>query len=74
MKKYMCTLLLWFACCYLGLHDGYLTLWETNDTTKKIVFPYHISMYPPLDAELLSKGIPIASQTHMSQCLEDYMS
>ena len=74
MKKLACILLLWLFSCYLGLHEGYLTLWQTDDPTQKTVFPYHISMYPPADADLLAKGIPIESRSDLAQRLEDYMS
>ena len=59
---------------YLGLHNGYLALWKDNSNEPVRIYPYHISLYPKLDKELLEKGVPIASESEFSQRIEDYLS
>ena len=59
---------------YLGLHNGYLALWKDDSSKPVRIYPYHISLYPKMDKELLKKGVPIASEAEFSQRMEDYLS
>lgn len=65
---------LYILSLYLGLHNGYLALWDTNSNQPEQVFPYHISLYPEIDKNLLEKGIPISTQPELNKLLEDYLS
>ena len=59
---------------YLGLQNGYLCLWHENCKDPVRVYPYHISLYPQTDKELLEKGITITSEAEFSKRIEDYLS
>ena len=59
---------------YLGLQDGYLALWKNSCSEPLQVYPFHISIYPKMDKELLEKGIPIRSESEFSKCIEDFTS
>lgn len=66
--------LILFLGLYLGLHQGYLALWQDDSSEPIAVYPYHISLYPKTDKERLEKGIPISSKLEFSKCIEDYFS
>lgn len=66
--------LILFLGLYLGLQQGYLALWQDGSAEPIAVYPYHISLYPETDKELLEKGIPISSKPDFSKCIEDYFS
>ena len=59
---------------YLGLHNGYLALWETNSAKPLEVFPYHCGVYPKIDQQQLRKGIPVDTQDALKTILGDYLS
>lgn len=59
---------------YLGLHNGYLALWNTEASEPEQVFPYRAALYPKIDQRELEKGIPISDQMQLQQLLEDLTS
>ena len=59
---------------YLGLHNGYLALWETNSTKPLEVFPYRCDIYPKIDQQQLLKGIPVDTQDELKTILGDFLS
>lgn len=65
---------LYILSLYLGLYKEYLALWNTEKERPEQVFPYHISLYPEIDKNLLEKGIPIATESELNKLLEDYLS
>ncbi|MBO5953953.1 MAG: hypothetical protein J6Q53_07540 [Oscillospiraceae bacterium] len=74
MKKYRniyCMLLLGFL---LGIHNGNVALWKTDDPKPLRVFPYAASSLPEADRKLLEKGIPIDSLGELTRLIEDYFS
>jgi len=59
---------------YLGLHNGYLALWDTNAQKPVEIFPYRCSIYPKIDQQQLFEGIPIDSPDTLKTLLEDFLS
>ena len=59
---------------YLGLHNGYLALWESNTREPLKVFPYHCSVYPKIDQLQLHKGIPVDTPDALKTLLGDFLS
>lgn len=59
---------------YLGLSNGNLALWKDGNVQPEKVFPYHISLFPQSDQNLIKKGIPIHSKEELSQLLDDFLS
>ncbi len=74
MKKFCMPVLVWILCCYLGLHNGYLALWDSSESQPVQVFPYRAELYPDADQEALRHGIPVTSPKMLSRLLEDYFS
>ncbi len=73
MKKAMsCLILLWGL--YLGLHNGYVALWDTDRADPVQVFPYRAAVYPKIDQNALEDGIPIQDQQHLKSLLESFLS
>lgn len=72
MKK-IYTALFMFS-LYLGLHNGYLALWDTQYKQPEQVFPYRAALYPKADMDALSEGIPITDAATLEKLLEDFMS
>lgn len=59
---------------YLGLHNGYVALWDTNHQKPLEVFPYRCSVYPKIDQNQLEKGIPIDNENALKAILGDFLS
>lgn len=67
------TVILLLACaCYLGIHNGYLTIFENNE--PKNILPYRAELFPDLDLQALRKGIPFRSKEELTALLEDFLS
>ena len=60
--------------CYLGVHNGYLSLWQGNASQPAVVFPYPVDAFPQTDQSALNKGIPFSDQEELCRLLEDYLS
>lgn len=58
----------------LGIHDGYVALWEDEDPQPVQVFPYRAELLPEADRAALRKGIRAESAQEMARLLEDYLS
>ena len=59
---------------YLGVHNGYLALWDTESEEPRAVYPYKIELYPNLDKNALEKGVVVGSERELTKLLEDYLS
>ena len=59
---------------YLGLHNGYLALWEAHSALPKTVYPYHFSTYPKLDQDALKAGVQIETDNQLQALLDDLTS
>ena len=68
--KAMCIYLL--LCGYLGVHHGYVALFESNRPVQ--VFPYAVQDYSPADQDSLKKGIPFRSNEEKQRLMENYLS
>lgn len=74
MRKIRTSLILAILCCYLGLYNGYLAIFNEHDPTPVQVFPYRAENYPAADLDALCHGIPITSREVLTRLLEDYCS
>ena len=59
---------------YLGLHNGYLALWNHGSNAPAHIFPYREETYSYADRAALNQGIPFQSRDELSRLLEDYFS
>ena len=73
MKKKMLSLLL-VAMGYLGLHNGYLALFDTQQAQPLMVLPYRAEIFPIEDQKALQSGIPYQTQEELTRLLEDFLS
>ena len=73
MKKRILSLLL-AVIGYLGIHNGYLALFDNKDAQPIMVLPYRSELYPEEDHKALQQGIPYTSQEELTQLLEDFLS
>ena len=73
MKQSMLKIALLFT-LILGVRDGQLALLETGQDAPLAVYPQLVSMLPEEDQMKLTAGIPVRSQIHLAQLLEDYLS
>ncbi len=58
----------------LGVHNGYIAIFDDAKSEPLRVFPYQVSALPLQDQVLLNAGIPIESQSHLHRLLQDYLS
>ena len=73
MKRFSATVLLILG-LYLGIHKGYVALYDSEITTPVHIFPYRAVIYPKIDQKQLTEGITIHSQAHLKSLLEDFLS
>jgi len=73
MKRY-CTVWLLLLGLFLGLHNGYVALWDTQKSQPVCIFPYRASLYPSVDRQALQKGIPVRHRESAIRLLEDFLS
>lgn len=66
-----CSLILSFI---LGVHHGYIALWESEDPEPVQIFPYAVTSLPEADQAALKRGIPIPNQAQLTKRLEDFLS
>ena len=59
---------------FLGVHNGYIALWDDDDPTPLYTFPKTVSSLPVLRQEELKKGVPIRSGYELVEILKDYLS
>ena len=74
MKKITQLCLTVLLCGYLGVHNGYLALWQNGGSAPDRIFPRQICIYPLKDQLALKKGIPFSTQESLTQLLEDFLS
>ena len=60
--------------CYLGIHNGYLALFDEDQIDPLLVMPYSSKLYPESDQIALRRGIPYTNDQELSRLLEDYLS
>ena len=58
----------------LGIHNGCIALWNSDDPEPVRVFPYRAALLPEQDRQLLETGIPIHDESRLHSLLEDYLS
>lgn len=58
----------------LGIHNGYLALWQAGDQTPCTIYPMRASLLPQAEQEQLEKGIIIRDEAHLKNLLRDYLS
>ena len=73
MKKRILSMIL-CAVCYLGVHNGYLALFDSAVSGPLMILPYPVKIYPPADQEALQKGIVYNSPQELTRLLEDFLS
>ena len=73
MKPVCCAAILALS-LYLGIHNGYLALFDSEDALPREVLPYKAEVYPKIDQNALQDGIDILSPTHLKQLLEDFLA
>ena len=59
---------------YLGVHNGYLALYDDTRGQPLMVLPYQVDIYPAEDRRALTQGIPFDSQEALTRILEDFLS
>ena len=74
MKKIRFCLILSILCYYLGLHNGYLAIFNEQNSDPVQVFPYKAENYSKADTDALRHGIPITSLEALTRLFEDYFS
>ena len=57
----------------LGIKDGYLALWKSNDPMPVKVFPVPAASLPGADQILLRRGIRADDPLTLQTLLEDYL-
>ena len=73
MRKKIISLLLCFV-CYLGIHNGYLALFDQSQSQPIMIFPYKADLFPEEDRRALEKGIVYNSPQELARLLEDFLS
>ncbi len=73
MKKIIVSLAI-CAISYLGIHNGYLALFDSAVSGPLMILPYHAQLYPELDQQALQKGIVYNTPEELSRLLEDFLS
>ncbi len=74
MKRRGIFLLAGLLAGYLGFFGAHLARFEGSDPTPVQVYPYNRRVYPPVDQDLLDRGIPYENPQGLSSLLEDYCS
>ena len=72
MKVFRSIFLGLLLCGYLGIHNGYVALFEDSRAVK--IYPYKAENYSPVDQAALKKGIPYGTALEKQRILEDYLS
>ena len=71
-RKALC---LWLALGWiLGVHRGYIALWEEDAAQPHTVYPYKAALLPPQEERRLEAGIPIQDEAQLRSLLMDYFS
>ena len=73
MRKKIISLLL-CAVCYLGIHNGYLALFDSAQPAPVLILPYKEQLYPESDRNALRQGIIYNTPEELTRLLEDFLS
>ena len=74
IKRIRCFYLALLFGFFLGIHEGYISLWHGNEANPLQIFPYRAEMLPKADFQALENGIYLKDQQQLQQLLEDYLS
>ncbi len=74
MKKHAYLYYITLFSLLLGLHRGYLALYDTGKEEPLQVFPFSAASLPQLDQQRLEAGIPIGDMEQLQKLLRDYLS
>ena len=74
IKKIRSLLFLLLYGLLLGIHDGYVALYQHGISHPVDIFPRHVTMLPDADRQALERGIPVADDEMLQHLLEDYLS
>lgn len=75
IRKIKSQLLCWILAVYLlGIHEGKIALWSSDDPEPARVFPYSASTLPKEARDALERGIPINSMEDLNRLIEAYLS
>ena len=58
----------------LGIHEGYIALWEDGKTEPAEIYPYRAQYLPEADQRALERGIRPKDEGQLQQLLEDFLS
>ena len=58
----------------VGIHRGYIAIWNGEDPDPEYRLPYSASLLPESDRKELEKGIFIQSRQELTRFLEDFCS
>ena len=58
----------------LGIHEGYIALWEDGKTEPVEIYPYRAQYLPEADQRALERGIRPRDGGQLQQLLEDFLS
>ncbi len=72
LKQYLLVLLM--LTMYLGLSNGHLAIYSSQDPCPLQILPYDAAMFCEADQQALAKGIPFTSAEELNKLLEDYTS
>ena len=74
IKRFGCIYLALLFGFFLGIHEGYISLWRGNEEKPLQVFPYRAEMLPEADRQTLKSRIYLNNEQQLQQLLEDYLS
>lgn len=58
----------------LGIHNGYVALWDGTSQVPAQVYSIPAENLPPADQRALAQGIEAADEAALQRLLEDYLS
>ena len=58
----------------LGIHEGYVALWEDGKAEPVEIYPYRAQYLPEADRQALEEGIRPQNERALQQLLEDFLS
>ena len=58
----------------IGIHNGRIAVWQSEDPEPIAILPYSADLLPPADRIALEKGIWLNSREDLTRFLEDFCS
>ncbi len=58
----------------LGIHRGYIALWQDGSDIPAQIYSYKADLLPQKEQAKLTDGIPIRDEAHLRTLLRDYLS